>query len=99
MCPLSLGHLDELARGGFPPEDVLLRDQEPEPHGAICPGTCRRRVCRDTVTTTELEWLAGGMTVADILADYPDLEADDIHAALAYAARLMQTNHVALLTA
>jgi uncharacterized protein (DUF433 family) len=39
------------------------------------------------------------MTVADTLADYPDLAADDIHAALAYAARLTQTNHVELLTA
>jgi uncharacterized protein (DUF433 family) len=48
---------------------------------------------------TVLEWLAGGMTVADILADYPDLEADDIYAALDHAARLTQTNHVALLTA
>ncbi len=48
---------------------------------------------------TVLEWLAGGMTVADILADYPDLEADDIYAALAYAARLTQTNHVELLVA
>ena len=46
-----------------------------------------------------LEWLAGGMTVADVLADYPDLEADDIYAALAYAARLRQTNHVELLAA
>ncbi|MDD5037521.1 MAG: DUF433 domain-containing protein [Methylococcaceae bacterium] len=35
-----------------------------------------------------LEWLAGGMTVDDILDDYEDLERDDIFAALAYAARL-----------
>jgi uncharacterized protein (DUF433 family) len=38
-----------------------------------------------------LEMLAGGMTHQEILADYPDLEADDIRAALAYAAREM--NH------
>jgi len=38
-----------------------------------------------------LEMLAGGMTHEEILADYPDLEADDIRAALAYAAREM--NH------
>ncbi len=31
--------------------------------------------------------LAGGMTVAQILADYDELEADDIAAALSYAAR------------
>ena len=37
-----------------------------------------------------LEWLASGMTMEEILADYPDLERDDILAALAYAARLTQ---------
>lgn len=46
-----------------------------------------------------LEWLAGGMTIAEILDDYPDLESDDIYAALAYAARLAQTNRVELLAA
>ncbi len=35
-----------------------------------------------------LEWLAGGMTIDDILGDYEDLERDDILATLAYAARL-----------
>lgn len=38
-----------------------------------------------------LEMLAGGMTHAEILADYPHLEEDDIRASLAYAAREM--NH------
>ena len=35
-----------------------------------------------------LEWLASGMTTEEILADYEDLEREDILAALAYAARL-----------
>ncbi len=35
-----------------------------------------------------LEWLAGGMSIEDILADYEDLEREDILAALSYAARL-----------
>jgi uncharacterized protein (DUF433 family) len=35
-----------------------------------------------------LEWLAGGMSIDDILADYEDLEREDILAALAFAARL-----------
>jgi uncharacterized protein (DUF433 family) len=35
-----------------------------------------------------LELLAGGMTTEDILADYEDLEREDVMAALAYAARL-----------
>jgi uncharacterized protein (DUF433 family) len=33
-----------------------------------------------------LEHLAGGMSVADILADFPDLPVDDIRARLAFAA-------------
>lgn len=34
-----------------------------------------------------LEMLGGGMTQAEILADYDELEPDDIVAALAYAAQ------------
>lgn len=33
-----------------------------------------------------LENLAGGMTVAELLADFPELTADDIRACLAFAA-------------
>ena len=33
-----------------------------------------------------LEYLAGGMTEADILEDFPDLSGDDIRACLAFAA-------------
>jgi uncharacterized protein (DUF433 family) len=32
-----------------------------------------------------LDWLASGQTVEDILADFPELEAADIRACLAYA--------------
>jgi uncharacterized protein (DUF433 family) len=35
-----------------------------------------------------LELLSAGMTMDDILADYEDLERDDIFAVLAFAARL-----------
>ena len=35
-----------------------------------------------------MELLSGEMTEANILADYPDLEADDLRAAHAYAAKL-----------
>lgn len=34
-----------------------------------------------------LGWLAAGMSAAEILADYEELEADDIRASLAYAAQ------------
>jgi uncharacterized protein (DUF433 family) len=33
-----------------------------------------------------LEYLAGGMSEAELLADFPDLEAEDIRAVLAFAA-------------
>ena len=41
-----------------------------------------------------LELLSSGMTHEDILADYDDLEADDIRAALLFAARLSQLKSV-----
>jgi uncharacterized protein (DUF433 family) len=34
-----------------------------------------------------LEYMAGGMTQEEILADFPDLTADDIRAVLAFAAQ------------
>jgi uncharacterized protein (DUF433 family) len=34
-----------------------------------------------------LELLAAGMTIDDVLGDYPDLERDDILAALEFGAR------------
>jgi uncharacterized protein (DUF433 family) len=37
--------------------------------------------------TDVLEMLAGGASEGEILADFPDLEAEDIRAALAYAAQ------------
>lgn len=64
----------------------------------ICHGKPCIRGLRYPVQTV-LEWLASGMTVADILSDYSDLEAQDIYAALGYAARLAQTNRVELLAA
>mgnify|MGYP003338089387 FL=1 len=36
-----------------------------------------------------LELYAAGMSSQDILADYPDLEPEDLRAALAYAARAL----------
>lgn len=41
-----------------------------------------------------LDMLAGGASPEEILADYPDLEADDIRACVAYAARYL--NHPVL---
>jgi uncharacterized protein (DUF433 family) len=41
-----------------------------------------------------LELLSGGMTHEEILADYDDLEPEDILAVLAYAARLTQVKRI-----
>jgi len=41
-----------------------------------------------------LELLSGGMTTEQILADYPDLEADDLKAACAYGARLSRVQRM-----
>jgi uncharacterized protein (DUF433 family) len=46
-----------------------------------------------------LNLLAAGMSTAEILADYPDLEAADITAALQYAAQLARVQRVELLPA
>lgn len=43
------------------------------------------RGTRMTVTDV-LEYLAGGMTQAEILEEFPDLTLEDIHACLAFAA-------------
>lgn len=43
------------------------------------------RGTRMTVTDV-LEYLAGGMTEAELLAEFPDLTAEDIRACLAFAA-------------
>lgn len=43
------------------------------------------RGLRITVTDV-LEYLASGMTTEEIIADFPDLTADDVRACLAFAA-------------
>ena len=53
----------------------------------ICHGKPCIRGMRYPVTTI-LELMASGMSHEQILADYPDLEPDDILACLQYAARL-----------
>jgi len=64
------------------------------------PGKCGGRPCirglRIRVTDI-LGMLAEGVSHQEILRDFPYLEPDDIHAALAYAAR--QADHAVLLPA
>ncbi len=49
----------------------------------ICHGKPVVRGLRYPVETV-LEWMSSGMTHAEILEDYPDLEQDDLLAVLAY---------------
>lgn len=65
---------------------------------AICHGKPTLRGLRYPVEGV-LEWLSAGMSAAQILADYSDLEADDIRAALAYAARLSRIRRIETLAA
>jgi uncharacterized protein (DUF433 family) len=57
---------------------------------AICHGKpCVRRLRYPVETLLEL--LSSGMTIDEVLADYEDLERDDLLAVLAFAARLART--------
>jgi uncharacterized protein (DUF433 family) len=46
-----------------------------------------------------LEWLSSGMSVGEILADYQDLEREDIMAALEFASRLVKVQRIEMLAA
>lgn len=64
---------------------------------AIDPAVCHGKPCvRGLRYPAEmiLELLSAGMGIEEILADYEDLEWEDILAVLAYAARLSQTKRV-----
>ena len=60
---------------------------------SICHGKPTLRGLRYPVETI-LELLSSGMKPEEILADYEDLEPDDILAALAYAARVTQVKRI-----
>ena len=64
----------------------------------ICHGKPVVRNLRYPVDTL-LELLSSGMTIEDILADYEDLEREDLLAVLAYAALLSQVKRVQPLSA
>jgi uncharacterized protein (DUF433 family) len=65
---------------------------------AVCHGKPCVRGLRYPVETV-LEWLAAGMSIDDILADYPDLEREDVLAVLDFAARLAHTQRIESLAA
>jgi len=64
----------------------------------VCHGKPVVRGLRYPVETL-LELLSSGMTTEQLLADYEDLEREDILAVLAYAARLSQVKRTDILAA
>ena len=71
--------------------DTLLSRITIDP--AVCHGKPCVRGLRYPVETL-LELLSSGMTIDEILADYEDLERDDLLAVLAFAARLARTRRL-----
>ncbi|GJM35273.1 MAG: hypothetical protein DHS20C18_42740 [Saprospiraceae bacterium] len=59
----------------------------------VCKGRPTIRNMRFTVAQM-LELLAGGMSVAEILEDYPYIEEEDIQACLAYAALVVNAKSI-----
>ena len=59
----------------------------------ICFGTPCIRGHRIWVSLI-LDFLASGTSIAEILEDYPDLEAADIYACLAYGAEMSRERYV-----
>jgi len=59
----------------------------------VCHGKPCVRGLRYPVETI-LELLSSGMTIDEVLADYEDLEREDLLAVLAYAARLAHTRRL-----
>ena len=66
-------------------------------HQDICHGKPCIRGLRYPVEFI-LELLSSGMTNEEILADYDDLEAEDIQAVLLFAARLSQVKSISKIT-
>jgi uncharacterized protein (DUF433 family) len=71
--------------------DALLERITIDPE--ICHGKPCIRHLRYPVEVI-LELLSAGMTIDEILADYEDLEREDVLAALAFAARLSQVKRL-----
>jgi uncharacterized protein (DUF433 family) len=73
------------------PENALLSRITVDPR--ICHGKPCVRGLRYPVEFL-LELLSGGATTEQILADYPDLEPDDLRAVFAYAAQLTRVQRI-----
>jgi len=65
---------------------------------AICHGKPCIRGLRYPVESI-LEWLSAGMSIEEILADYQDLEREDILASLEFASHLAKIKRIETLAA
>ena len=92
MPPHPRNSLSTLTPRVMPTADLLQRiTTDPVVcHGQPCVHGLRYLV------TLLLDLMSGGMSHEEILADYGDLERDDLLAALAYAARLANVRRAAL---
>lgn len=64
---------------------------------SIDPNVCFGRPCIQGTriwVSLILDFLASGMTVEEILAEYPHLQVEDIQAALAYGAEMARERYV-----
>jgi uncharacterized protein (DUF433 family) len=64
---------------------------------SINPNTCFGKPCikgHRIWVSLILDFLASGMTVAEILQEYPQLEAADIYACIAYGAEMSRERYV-----
>jgi uncharacterized protein (DUF433 family) len=84
LAPSNIGRMSRLERITTDP--------------AICHGKPTVRGLRYPVETL-LELLASGMTTEEIVADYPELERDDVLAALEFAALALGMGRVTPLSA
>jgi uncharacterized protein (DUF433 family) len=76
-----------------------MSSEEPLRRITIDPEICHGKPCvrglRYPVAML-LELLSSGMTVPEVLADYEDLEREDLLAAMAYGARLSDAKRIVL---
>lgn len=71
--------------------------EEPLQRISIDPKICHGKPCvrgHRIWVSLILDLLASGMTVAEVLAEYPQLAAEDIHACLAYASEMTRERTV-----
>lgn len=88
--PMLASRREACKVGPMPARDLLSRI-------TIDPQICHGKPCvRGLRYPVEflLELLSSGMTPAQVLADYPDLEPDDLLAIYAYAARLSSVQRI-----